>query len=528
MITNPIPFARLRVLLLLVLALLVQQQAHAQQAKPTADLQQLDAYYQKTLKDWNVPGMAIAIVKDDSVIFAKGYGVKNSKIGGAVDANTLFGIASNTKAYTAAALGILVDEGKLKWSDPVQKYLPYLQLYSPYVTENLTIEDLLCHRVGFRTFAGDLLWYNTTYSRPEIIKRMRYLEPVYGFRDGFGYSNLMFITAGEVIEAVSGTTWENFIKTHFLQPLGMSRTYTSINDLKGVDNVTTPHGFDENGNPYPTVLTAWDSWNPAAGIFTSVNQDAQWLRLQLNRGTYKGKRIFSEDVSRTMWNLHNPFPVTKQAEETIPSTHFSGTGLGWFLSDYQGHKMVYHSGGHEGMNSRTVLLPEEHLGIVILTNSMSSIMTPVANYTVDQFLGIQNGRDWSQFYLDAAAESKKAEEAALAKAPKEKKKRKEQPTHALADYAGTYHSQLYGDATVTLKGNTLELQLVPAPTLGGTLTYWQHDIFNLNWKNKYALLHPTNVRFLTGADGGIASMRLDSDNPDLHFYELQFEKVAQE
>ena len=525
MTTILIPFLRMRVLLLLVMALLVQQAASAQKTASKVDLQKLDAYYQKAMKDWDVPGMAIAIVKDDSVIFSKGYGVKNIKSGGAVDGNTLFGIASNTKAYTAAALGILVDEGKIKWNDPVQKYLPYLQLYSPYVSENLTIEDLLCHRVGFQTFAGDLLWYNTTYSRSEIIKRMRYLEPSYGFRNGYGYSNLMFITAGEVIEAVSGTTWEDFIKTHFLQPLSMNRTYTSVNDLKGVNNVTSPHGFDADGKPVATTLTAWDNWNPAAGIFTSVNQDAQWLRLQLNRGTYKGKRIFSEDVSRSMWNAHNPFPVSKQSEEINPSTHFSAAGLGWMLSDYEGYKIVSHGGGHEGMNSRTVLVPEENLGIVILTNSMSSIMTPIANYTIDQFLGTENGRDWSKFYLDNIAKGKKAEQDALAKAPEETKKRNGKPTHDLAAYAGTYRSQLYGDATITLKDGKLALQLVPAPTLGGTLTFWQHDIFNLDWKNDYALLHPTNVRFLVGEDGGIAGMRLDSDNPDFHFDELKFEKV---
>jgi len=516
---------KLRLLLLLLLALLVQPQAEAQ-TRARVDLRKLDAYYQQALQDWDVPGMAIAIVQNDSIIFAKGYGVLNNKTGGKVDANTLFGIASNSKAYTAAALATLVDAGKINWKDKVKQYVPYLQLYDPFVTENLTIEDLLCHRVGFKTFSGDLLWYNTTYSREEIIRRIRYLEPSYNFRDGYGYSNLMFITAGEVLENVTGKTWENYIKETFLQPLGMHRTYTSVNDLKGVANVASPHGFDANGKPYATTLTAWDSWNPAAGIFTSVNQQAQWMRLQLNRGTYKGKQLFSEEASRNMWTLHNPFPITEKATEITPSTHFTGTGLGWFLSDYEGHKLVYHGGGHEGMNSRTVLVPEEHLGIVILTNSMSSIMTPLGNYTVDQLLGITDGRDWSRFYLDAAA---KAEKEAAASATKEKEKEKKQrnskPAMELAAYAGTYSSPLYGDATVRVSNGKLEFQLVPAPTLGGTLNYWQHDIFDLDWKNDYALLHPTKVRFLTGEDGGIAEMRIDSDNPDFHFDELKFVKV---
>lgn len=515
-------FRQLR-LALLLLALLVLPQAWAQQGN-AATLNTLDAYYQKALKAWDVPGMAIAIVRNDSVIFSRGYGVLNSKTGGQVDGNTLFGIASNTKAYTAAALATLVDQGKIRWKDKVKDYVPYLQLYSPYVTENLTIEDLLSHRVGFKTFSGDLLWYNTTYSRPEIIRRMRYLEPVYDFRDGYGYSNLMFITAGEVIEQVTGKSWEAYIKETFLQPLGMSRTYTSVNDLKGVQNVASPHGFDANGKPSATTLTAWDSWNPAAGIFTSVNQGAQWLRLQLNRGTFNGKEIFSEESSRNMWQAHNPISVSKQAEEAVPSTHFVATGLGWFVSDYEGRKLVYHGGGHEGMNSRTVLIPEENIGIVILTNSMSSIMTPLANYTIDQLLHVANSRDWSQEYLDRAAKAKKAAEEAAAKAPKEKK-RKEKITRELAAYAGTYRSQLYGDATVTLKNGQLHLQLEPAPALSGTLNFWKQDIFNLDWKNDFALLHPTNVRFLPGPDGSITQMRLDSDNPDFHFDELEFVKV---
>lgn len=517
-------FKQLRLVLLLLMALLVLPQTQAQQ-NTAATLQKLDAYYQKALKDWDVPGMAIAIVKDDSVIFAKGYGVLDNKKGGQVDANTLFGIASNSKAYTAAALATLVDQGKLNWDDKVKKYVPYLQLYNPFVTENLTIEDLLSHRVGFKTFSGDLLWYNTTYSRPEIIERMRYLEPIYGFRDGYGYSNLMFITAGEVIEQVSGKTWENYIQETFFRPLGMSRSYTSVNDLKGVQNVASPHGFDENKKPVATTLTAWDNWNPAAGIFTSVDQHAQWMRLQLNRGKYKNKEIFSEESSRNMWAMHNPLPVSKQSEEMMPSTHFIGTGLGWFVSNYEGSKLVYHGGGHEGMNSRTVLVPEENLGVVILTNSMSSIMSPLGNYTVDQFLDVENGRDWSQFYLDRAAEARKAEAEAAAKAPKEKKPKKSKPTRNLKDYTGTYHSKLYGNATITLNDGKLHLQLEPAPALNGTLSYWQHDIFNLDWKNDFALLHPTNVRFLTGEDGAISQMRLDSNNPDFHFSELDFEKV---
>ncbi|QHL89453.1 serine hydrolase [Nibribacter ruber] len=495
-------------------------------AQAQADLQKLDAYYQKALKDWNVPGMAIAIVKNDSVVFAKGYGVKDMQKGGAVDVNTIFGIASNTKAYTAAAIAILVDEGKLKWDDKVTQYLPYFQLYNPYVTKEANIKDLLSHRMGFQTYSGDLLWYNTTFSRKEIVERAKYLQPTYGFRDGYGYSNIGFIIAGQVIEAVSGKTWEQFIQERILQPLGMNQTYTSINQLKGVANVTTPHAnpAKEGGKPVPTVLTAWDNWNPAAGIFTSVNQDVRWLKLQLNRGSYNGKRIFSEASSHMMWTLHNSTPIPAQAQTLNPSTHFSGAGLGWMLNDYQGRKIVVHGGGHEGMNSRTVLVPEENLGIVILTNSMSSIMAPIANYTIDQFLGIQNGRDWSQFNLEMAAKNRATQKAEEARQPKEKAT-KAKLTRDLSAYTGTFYSPMYGNATVALQNGKLVLSFANAPALGGELSFWKQDIFNLAWKNNFALLTPTNVRFLPGPDGTLTELRLDAHNPDFHFSELEFTRV---
>ncbi len=489
-----------------------------------ADLNKLDAYYQKALQDWNVPGMAIAIVKDDKVVFSKGYGVLNAQKGGKVDEHTLFGIASNSKAYTAAALAILVDEGKLRWDDKVSRYLPYLQLYDPFVTQELTIRDLLSHRVGLATYSGDLLWYNTTYSRRQILERAKYLKPVYGFRAGYGYSNLMYIAAGEVIEAISGKTWEQFIQERFFEPLGMNRSYTSVNQLKGLQNVVTPHGFGPGQKPVPAVQTAWDNWNPAAGIFTSVRQDAEWLRLQLNRGTYQGKQIFSKEASHTMWTMHNAFPVTPQAMEISPTTYFSGSGLGWMLHNFQGRKIVSHGGGHEGMNSRTVLVPEENLGLVILTNSMSSITSALANYTIEQFLQVKNPRDWSQFNLAAAAKVRAAAQAKTAKLPKEKPTAAG-PQRALQDYTGTYRSPLYGDATITLQKGKLVLAMLPAPALGGELTFWKSDIFNLAWKNDFAFLTPTNVRFLPGPDGSITQMRLDANNPDFHFSELEFTKV---
>ncbi|QNF31741.1 DUF3471 domain-containing protein [Adhaeribacter swui] len=302
----------------------------------------------------------------------------------------------------------------------------------------------------------------------------------------------------------------------------MNQSYVSVGELKDKPNQASPHGFNANQQPVPTTFTPWDAWNPAAGIFTSVSQHAQWIRLQLNRGTYKGKRIFSEAVSRDMWAPVQPIPISKEAEVISPSTHFSATGLGWFLTDYQGRKIVAHGGGHEGMNSRVVLVPEENLSMVILTNSMSSIMTPLANQTLDAFLKTPDSRDWSQFYL--AAKNKAAPVNQNTKNKTEVPAKNQLPI-SLAAYTGTYNSPLYGDATVTLTNNKLQLQLVAAPTLNGSLSPWQTHIFDLDWKTDYALLTPTRVRFLPGPDGSITDMRLDANNPDFIFAELEFKKV---
>ncbi|PIQ20370.1 MAG: serine hydrolase, partial [Cytophagales bacterium CG18_big_fil_WC_8_21_14_2_50_42_9] len=246
------------------------------------------------------------------------------------------------------------------------------------------------------------------------------------------------------------------------------------------------------------------------------------LRLQLNQGTYKGKKFFSEAASHTMWSALQALPVSQEALAANHATHFSATGLGWFLNDYHGRKLVSHGGGHEGMNSRVVMLPEENFGMVILTNSMSSIMTPLANQTMDAFLGIQNGRDWSQYYLDIIA---KARQAAPDKKEENKVKNKVKALLPLTAYTGRYNSPMYGDATITLVNKELVLQLVPAPVLGGKLKIAGPHIFDLDWKNDYPLLTPTQVRFITSADGKVAAMRLDADNPDFIFAELEFKKV---
>lgn len=513
-----LPSRRLLAALLLFTAL----SSRAQQTKP--DLNKLDAYFAQALKDWNVPGMAIAIVKNDSVVFAKGYGVRDIEKGGVVDANTSFAVASNTKPFTAAALATLADEGKLKWTDPVIKHIPYFQLYDPFVTANTTVRDLLSHRVGLTTFSGDLVWYKTSYSREDIIKRARHLKPSFGFRDGFGYSNIMFLAAGEIIPAITGQSWDNYIKEKFLKPLGMNNTVLSIKDFPAGGNIATPHALNEKDQNITVPYSNWDNIAPAGSINSSVNDMAQWLRLQLGKGTFEGKKIFSEASSRAMLQAYSALPVSAGYEKMFPSTHFRGVGLSWFLFDYHGRKVANHSGGYDGMVSMTALVPEEKLGIVVLTNSMTGIYQAMVYQILDAYLAPQTSSDWSKTYLDLQKKQKDAEATASKEAAR-KKLKKSKPTHDLKDYTGKYSGALYGDAEVTLEKGKLVVNLLPSPDFTMELEPWQHDIFQLQFKKVNPFFSKGTVQFLMDNKGEITEMVIDAPNPDFDFTELKFYKV---
>src|SRR6185369_14864002 len=313
-------------------------------------LREIDAYAEQVMTDWKGPGMAIAIVKDDKVVFQKGYGVRELGKQDKVDENTLFAIASNTKAFTTASLAVLVDEGKLNWNDKVSKYLPDFQMYDPWVTSELTIRDIVSHRVGLDTFSGDLLWYDTTYSTDEIIRRVRYLKPVSSFRSRYGYQNLMFIAAGRVVEKVSGKPWADFVSERILKPLGMNRTTTSVRDMK--DNFAMPH--NESGGALRPLPPGY--LNDAIGavrLNSSVADLSKWIRLQLGRGTCEGKKIFSEEQSWQMWQPNTMQPISEAASKNNPTRHFLAYGMGWGMYDYYGRKIINHSGGLDGMLSYT-------------------------------------------------------------------------------------------------------------------------------------------------------------------------------
>lgn len=487
------------------------------------DLAQLDSYIETARKEWKIPGMAAAIVKDGQVVLAKGYGLKMFSKPGKVDEKTLFAIASNTKAFTAATLAILAAEGKIQWDHRVRKYLPYFKLYDPYVTEEMRIRDLLCHRCGLGTFSGDLLWYETSYSAVDVIKRAQYLKPSYGFRSGYGYSNIMFMAAGEIIPAVTGKPWRDFVKEKIFKPLGMETTNVGTSELKKYRNVATPHYVYSDGKTVTISYTTSDRIGAAGAINSNASDMARWLIMLLNNGTLENKRILSETSIEEMWTPHTVIPLSGSSKTLFPSTHFRSYGLGWVLLDYHGRKIIYHGGGLDGMISRVAMVPEIKLGLVVLTNSINDLPKALMYRIIDTYLGV-TPKDWSRIYLDQYRESAEKEKQRATDITK--KKKKTGCPVKLEDYTGRYGGPMYGDARVSLENKKLVLRFLPSPVFISDLSHLHYDTFKLKLRNTFSFIpHGIGtVQFIRDKDGNVVEMKVDIPNRDFWFYELEFKK----
>jgi len=483
----------------------------------------LDAYYEKALKDWNVPGMAIAIVKDGEVVFSKGYGVRSVDTGKKVDDKTNFAIASNSKAFTTAALATLIDAGKLNWDDNVRDYLPYFTLYDDFVSEHFTIRDLVCHRSGLETFSGDLLWYGSNYTREEVIRKARFLEPKYDFRTHYGYQNIMFIAAGEIVGKVSGMSWDDYIKKVFFEPLRMTTTITSVNDIDKKSNIALPHNTNEEGVNHVIDWVNWDNIGGAGAILSNVSELSNWMIAQLNRGVFENDTLWTAQRSKEMWALTTPQEISNWRNENMPTQTFNGYALGWAVYNIHGHKIVNHGGGYDGMISKTVLIPEENIGFVIVTNSNNWAPGALANQTIDVLLNVKEDLDWSTMYLGFKERGDKRAKEAVVQAEKDRVKNTK-PSLSLEDYAGTYGGEMYGNCTVEVEGDHLKFQFEPTPLFRGTMTHWHYDTFQLNWSTDMMLPSGT-VQFILNPKGKVEEMKIVVPNPDFYFEELEFMKL---
>jgi CubicO group peptidase (beta-lactamase class C family) len=464
-----------------------------------APLQGFDDYVNKALKDWEVPGVAIAIIKNDSLLYAKGYGVRKLGDPAPVDEKTLFAIGSASKAFTAASIAMLVDEGKVKWDDPVTKHLSGFQLFDPYATRELSVRDVLSHRSGLER--GDLLWYGSSYDRDEVVRRVRYLKPGWSFRSRFGYQNIMFLTAGQIIPRVTGKSWDDFVRDRIFTPLGMTSTNTTVTALKSFDNVATPHDkFDGKVQPVP-----WrniDNIGPAGSINSNVVDMAQWVRLQLGAGKYKNEQLLSSGAIKEMHMPQTVIRIEGAAEKINPETHFMNYGLGWFLQDYRGRKVVQHGGNIDGMSALVAMIPEEKLGLVILTNMDGTPLPSALMYRIfDAFIQAPQ-RDWSADILKVV----KAQEAlnkAAEKKREESRVKGTSPSLALTKYAGTYTNEMYGDAKVTDETGKL---LFRYGAFTADLDHWHFDTFEARMKEHH--LGKGFVTFTLNAEGKVDEAKL--------------------
>ncbi len=508
----------------LVLLLIFSTNTFAQITAP-----QVDELVNRTLKAFNVPGIAVAIIKDGKVVLAQGYGVKSIESKEKVDANTLFGIASNSKAFTSAALAMLVDEGKIKWDDKVIKYLPNFRMYNDYVTQEFTIRDLLTHRSGLGLGAGDLMIWpdGSDFTSKDIIENLQYLKPVSDFRTKYDYDNLLYIVAGEVIHVVSGKSWADFVEERIMKPLEMNNSAASYVRLKDSTNIIAPH-VPINGKLKVIKRYQNQLFDAAAGIYSSVNDLSKWAIMQMNNGKYgpENKQLFSEKEHDEMWQLQTIIPTKTRAPY---NTHFNGYGLGWFLSDVKGYKQVTHTGGLEGIVTQTTYIPELQLGIIVLTNQQSgAAFTAITNTIKDSYLDIK-----SEDYVALYSSRMKANEDSADKVTDEvwaavAKNKKDNIKPNFNAIIGTYKDNWFGDVVISEKKGKIRFASKRSSQLKGDVLFYKEGNYVVKWDNAY--FHADAHLFFEFDKNGKATtlkMKAISDLTDFSydFQDLDFIKV---
>ena len=444
-------------------------------AQPAA-LAGFDAAVAKAVQDWGVPGLAVAVVKDGEVVFSKGYGVRELGKPAAVDTRTLFAIGSTTKAMTVALLGMLVDEKKISWDDPVIKHLPWFQMSDPYVTREITVRDLVTHRAGLGS--ADYLWYGQPTEPREILRRVRLLPTAYSLRSSFIYQNVMYAAAGAVVEAVSGQRWDEAMRSRIFEPLGMKATIATATTLARQPNVAMPHDVVD-GKLRVIENASVDGVAPAGSVWSNVDDMAKWSAMLIDDGKAGGRVILKPETVQEFFKPQTM--VTREAfypTARLTKPRWTTYGLGWFQQDYRGRAIDFHTGSIDGMVAIHGLLRDAHLSVVVLANRDHAELRHAIMFNVfDRFIGGES-RDWS-VELKSLYDGLRKEAEAVAKKADEKRVPGTSPTLELSRYAGTYSDPLYGEVIVTLEGNHLRARYGGA--LVGTLDHWNYDTFKARW-----------------------------------------------
>ena len=480
--------------------------AAAQNGQP--DLRGLDAYFAKAAKDWDVPGLAIGIVHKGQLVFARTYGVRDVGTKEPVDTQTIFAIASTTKAITAAALGMLVDEGKVRWDDPVTKHLPSFQMYDPWVTREVTVRDLITHRGGLPN--ADELWTHGDNSRSEVIRRIRFIKPTYSFRGGYVYHNVMYTVAGAVIEAASGMTWDDFVRQRIFQPIGMTRSVTTLAEAMTKTNRAEPHerqndSLKVSGNSFS------DGIGPAGSVWASVGDMTRWVKFLLDTGKVNGRALLTPQTWSDLFRpatILPPWNDRSTPQLRLSKPHFRSYALGWYQQDYRGRQVDFHTGTLTGMSAINGLIREEGIGVYIISNTEAEIRHPLMFKVFDTFLGAP-ARDWSGEML-AMRRADRARDSTTAR-PQNQRVEGTKPSLALERYAGTFADpdSLYPTISITSENGALRYRL--SSKQAGTLEHWQFDTFRVVWDDWWR--GRSTITFTVGPNG--AADRLDIGNVEM-------------
>ncbi|MBA2306404.1 MAG: serine hydrolase [Acidobacteria bacterium] len=460
-----------------------------------AALEGFDEFVRSAMKSWGVPGLAVAIVKDGQVVLAKGYGLRNIQANLPVSTDTIFAIGSSTKAFTTMAMGILVEEGKLAWDEPVTTYLPKFALKDDVAGKQMTPRDLVTHRSGLPRH--DLVWYNAKLTRSELVARLPYLEPNEGFREKFQYQNLMFLTAGHLTAEVAGTSWEDVIRTRILEPIGMKNSNFAVSESQKGRDFATPYTLEDK-TALDIPFRVIDAMGPAGSINSSVNDMSKWLQLNLGRGTVGGKRIVA---ARQVQDMHRPQMVIQTFPGLFedPEVQQPAYGLGWIIESYRGKKRVHHGGAIDGFIAQVSMLPDEGVGVVVLANLNGTPLPDiVARHASDRVLGLEP-IDWNDRSLKRRDVREKA--AAIAKkAAGEERKAGTKPAHALEAYVGEYVHPAYGSVMVTRSGEALAGRFHDLPL---RLNHWHFDTFRADVEDKSLAEVKLFFQFFTDSQGEV-------------------------
>jgi len=476
-----------------------------------------DRYAEAARAEWNVPGMAIAIVHNGKVVLSKGYGVRELGKDSPVDADTLFGAMSTTKAMTAVTMAMLVDEGKISWDDKVVKHLPDFRVGDPYITAEMRIRDLFTHTGGMGN--ADFLWaWTPDLTEAEIVGRMQFARPAYPFRGGYSYQNIMYLVAGQVIEKVSGIPWEQFVTERLFRPLGMRNTFATHAATAAYANRSSSHYEVEGKTTVIPEMTA-DPIAPAGSVWSSANDIAKWIAFMLGNTTVNGKQLLKPESYQMLVRPQIVVPPG-QFYPTVALTkpHWTTYSLGWFNHDYRGDMVVFHTGSLAGRTAIIGLIPDKKFGIYIFGNTDHAEVRHALMYKAfDVFaFGDNEGRDWSKemktLYDGIAQRNRQAAAAALSR-----RTLNTQPSRPLASYAGKYADQFYGEIVIKLTDGKLRLEL--SPQRRATLEHWHYETFRTNWDQRWLgqgmvsfQLDPVSANVNSVSFGGAQFRRVPGSN----------------